>query len=102
MLYAASSETNTTDRIEIIITVSGMQESISAINESSQQLITLTQRLSAKEGFNREDQEVIAQLATALNNNADAINNIAKALPQQFESAQGRINILLDRVVHDL
>lgn len=97
MLYALSVEHNQTQesRVEIIITVAGMQESVDAITKSSQQLITLTRQLSNKKEFSSEDQKVITALAQALNNNADAINNIAQTLPNQFDQLEGgAINLL--------
>ena len=96
-LLLSANDNNTTEssRIEIVITVAGMQESVDAITNSSQQLIVLTKQLSNKKEFSSEDQKVITALAQALNNNAEAINNIAKALPQQFEKVQGSaVNIL--------
>jgi len=83
-------------RIEIVITVAGMQESVDAITKSSKQLIVLTKQLSNKKEFSNEDQKVITALAQALNNNAEAINNIAAALPQQFDKVQGSTANIVD------
>ena len=95
ILSADDANVTQPSRIEIIITVAGMQESVDAITKSSDQLIVLTKQLSNKKEFSSEDQKVITALAQALNNNAEAINNIATALPQQFEKVEGSaVNIL--------
>ena len=94
---AASDQNKTaTHHVEVIITVAGVQETVASINETSQQIAALTQRLSDKGDFSPEDYEVITALTQALNHNADAVNNIADALPKQFENAQGGINDILD------
>ena len=96
-LTLSANDVNVTQpsRIEIVITVAGMQESVDAITKSSKQLIVLTKQLSNKKEFSSEDQKVITALAQALNNNAEAINNIASALPQQFDKVQGSaVNIV--------
>ncbi len=94
-LSATDANVTQPSRIEIIITVAGMQESVDAITKSSKQLIVLTKQLSNKKEFSSEDQKVITALAQALNNNAEAINNIATALPQQFDKVQGSaVNIV--------
>ena len=94
-LSAADANVTQPSRIEVVITVAGMQESVDAITKSSNQLIILTKQLSNKKEFSSEDQKVITALAQALNNNAEAINNIATALPQQFEKVQGSaVNIV--------
>ena len=94
-LSAADANVTEPSRIEVVITVAGMQESVDAITKSSNQLIVLTKQLSNKKEFSSEDQKVITDLAQALNNNAEAINNIATALPQQFEKVQGSaVNIV--------
>ena len=94
---AASDQNRTaTHRVEVIITVAGVQDTVASINETSRQIAALTQRLSDKGDFSPEDHEVIAALTQALNHNADAVNNIAGALPKQFENAQGGINDLLE------
>jgi len=94
-LSAADANVTEPSRIEVVITVAGMQESVDAITKSSNQLIVLTKQLSNKKEFSSEDQKVITALAQALNNNAEAINNIATALPQQFEKVQGSaVNIV--------
>ena len=88
-----STETN---RIEIIVTIAGMQETVTSIQESSKQIVQLTKQLSHKGEFTRKDQVLIVGLTKALNNNAEAINNIAIALPQQLENAEGGVNNILD------
>ncbi len=94
-LSATDANVTQPSRIEIVITVAGMQESVDAITKSSKQLIVLTKQLSNKKEFSSEDQKVITALAQALNNNAKAINNIATALPQQFDRVQGSaVNIV--------
>jgi len=95
---AATSDQNstTTSRIEIVITVAGVQETVASIAKSSEQIAALTERLSSKEEFTTQDHELITALTKALNSNADAINKIADALPKQFEEAQDGINMLLD------
>ena len=94
-LSANDTNVTQTSRIEVVVTVAGMQESVDAITKSSNQLIVLTKQLSNKKEFSSEDQKVITALAQALNNNAEAINNIATALPQQFEKVQGSaVNIV--------
>lgn len=97
---AASDQNSTaTNRIEVIITVAGVQETVASIEKSSQQIAVLTEQLSNKEDFTSKDHELIAALTEALNNNAKAINNIADALPKQFENAQGGINNILESAV---
>ena len=94
-LSANDANVTQSSRIEIVITVAGMQESVDAITKSSKQLVALTKQLSNKKEFSSEDQKVITALAQALNNNAEAINNIASALPQQFNKVQGSaVNIV--------
>ena len=56
----------------------------------------LTKQLSTKGEFTSRDQELIVGLTKALNNNAEAINNIANALPKQFENVEGGVNNILD------
>ncbi len=100
MNAAASDQNDTiTNRIEVIITIAGVQETVASIEKSSQQIAALTQQLSNKEDFTSKDHELIAALTEALNNNAKAINNIADALPKQFENAQGGINNILESAV---
>lgn len=94
---AASDQNSTkTSRIEVIITVAGVQETVASIEKSSQQIAALTEQLSNKEDFTSKDHELITALTEALNNNANAINNIADALPKQFENTQSGINTILD------
>lgn len=96
-LDAATSDLNsTTSRIEVIVTIAGVQETVASIQKSSDQIVQLTKQLSTKGEFTSKDQELIAGLTKALNNNADAINNIAKALPKQFETVEGGVNNILD------
>lgn len=96
--HAAVTDNNSTStsRIEIIITVAGVEETVASIEKSTAQIAALTKQLSDKEDFTTEDHELITALTKALNNNADAINNIAEALPKQFENAQGGINTIID------
>ena len=93
---ASDQNSTTTSRIEVIITVAGVQETVASIEKSSKQIAALTQQLSNKEDFTSKDHELITALTDALNNNANAINNIAIALPKQFEKVQGGINNILD------
>lgn len=97
--FAADDNSTKTSRIEIVITVAGVQETVASIEKSSQQIAALTKQLSNKEEFTTQDHELIMALSDALNNNADAINNIADALPRQFENAQGGITTLLESAV---
>lgn len=96
--HAAVTDNNSTStsRIEIIVTVAGVEETVASIEKSTAQIAALTKQLSDKEDFTTEDHELITALTKALNNNADAINNIAEALPKQFENAQGGINTIID------
>lgn len=96
--HAAVTDNNSTStsRIEIIITVAGVEETVASIEKSTAQIAALTKQLSDKEDFTSRDHELITALTKALNNNADAINNIAEALPKQFENAQGGINTIID------
>lgn len=100
-ISAFASDRNTTapNRIEVIITVAGVQETVASIEKSSRQIAALTERLSEKKDFTNEDHELIAALTKALNSNAKAINNIADALPRQFENMQGGINSVLESAV---
>lgn len=97
-LAAADTEQNGTrvNRIEVVITVAGMQESVQAIEKSSQHLAALTKQLSNKEEFTPKDQQLIVALTEALNRNAAAVNNIAEALPKQFKEAEAGINTIVD------
>ncbi len=96
-LNAVASDVNsTTSRIEVIVTIAGVQETVASIQESSNQIVQLTRQLSSKGKFTTKDQELIVGLTKALNNNAEAINNIANALPKQFENVEGGVNNILD------
>jgi hypothetical protein len=97
-LAAAASDQNSSraNRIEVVITVAGMQESVRAIEKSSQHLAELTRQLSNKQDFSPKDRQLIAALTDALNRNAAAVNNIADALPKQFKEAETGINTLLE------
>jgi len=99
-LAAAASDQNATrvNRIEVVITVAGMQESVRAIEKSSQHLAALTQQLSNKQDFTPKDQQLIVALTEALNRNAAAVNHIADALPKQFKEAEAGINTIVDNV----
>ena len=97
-LESSASDVNstTTSRIEVVVTIAGVQETVASIQESSQQIVQLTKQLSNKGEFTSRDQELIVGLTQALNNNAEAINKIAIALPQQFKNAEGGVNNILD------
>ena len=86
-----------TSRIEVVITVAGVRETVASIQKSTEEIAALTDRLSEKKDFTSQDQKLISALTDALNNNAKAINKIADALPKQFEAAQGGINTILDK-----
>ncbi len=94
----ATAETNTTQthRIEVVVTVAGMQETADSIQQTSQQVAALTRRLSEKKEFTSEEHQLIAELTNALNNHAVAVNNIANALPKQLEEIQGSAISILD------
>lgn len=100
MLFAsvAIAETNSTQthRIEVTVTVAGMQETADSIQQTSQQVAALTERLSEKKEFTEEDHKLITELTNALNNHAVAVNNIANALPKQLEEIQGSAIGILD------
>jgi len=97
-LAAAASDQNSTrvNRVEVVITVAGMQESVRAIEQSSQHLAALTQQLSNKQDFTPKDQQLIVALTEALNRNAAAVNHIADALPKQFKEVEAGINTIVD------
>ena len=97
-LQAITSDINNTktSRIEVVVTIAGVEETVASIQESSEQIVQLTKQLSTKEEFTSRDQELIVGLTKALNNNAEAINNIANALPKQFENVEGGVNNILD------
>lgn len=95
-LFASDANATKTSRIEIVITLAGVQETVASIEKSTQQIAALTQQLSNKNDFSADDAEVIRSLTNALNNNAEAVNNIARALPEQMEKAQGGLNAILD------
>ncbi len=97
-INAAASDLNstTTSRIEVIVTIAGVEETVASIQESSNQIVQLTRQLSNKGEFTTKDQELIVGLTKALNNNAEAINNIANALPKQFENVEGGVNNILN------
>lgn len=95
-LFASDANATKTSRIEIVITLAGVQETVASIEKSTQQIAALTQQLSNKNDFSADDAEVIRSLTNALNNNAEAVNNIAQALPEQMEKAQGGLNAILD------
>lgn len=92
----ASDQNSSATRIEVIITVAGIQETVASIEKSSQQIAVLTQQLSNKEDFTTKDHELIRGLTKALNRNADAVNSVAEALPRQFEKAEVGINSMLN------
>lgn len=94
---ASDQNSTATSRIEVVITVAGVQETVASIEKSSQRIAALTERLSNKEEFTAQDHALITALTKALNNNADAINKIADALPKQFEEVEGGINTILDK-----
>lgn len=100
LLYTAplSAETNTTTthRIDVIVTVAGMQETAASVEQTARQIATLTERLSDKKEFTPEDHALIASLTEALNRNADAVNAVASALPKQLEQIQGSATGILD------
>ena len=93
---ASDLNSTTTSRIEVIVTIAGVEETVASIQESSNQIVQLTKQLSSKGEFTSKDQELIVGLTKALNKNAEAINNIAKALPKQFENVEGGVNHILD------
>lgn len=93
---ASDLNSTTTSRIEVIVTIAGVQETVASIQKSSNQIVELTKQLSTKGEFTSRDQELIVGLTKALNNNAEAINNIANALPKQFENVEGGVNNILD------
>ncbi len=95
-LFASDANATKTSRIEIVITLAGVQETVASIEKSTQQIAALTQQLSDKNDFSADDAAVIRSLTNALNNNAEAVNNIAQALPEQMEKAQGGLNAILD------
>lgn len=94
--FAADDNATKTSRIEIVITVAGVKETVASIQESSRQIALLSRQLSDKEEFTDKDHALIAGLTQALSKNADAINNIATALPKQFDEAQSGITTLLN------
>lgn len=96
-----ASEQNSTNvnRIEVIVSIAGMQKTVNSIENTSQQIVALTKELSNKQDFTNKDRKVIASLTEALNNNAKSINNIAIALPKQFEKAESGINNIIDTTV---
>ena len=91
---ALAVETNST-KVEIIITISGMQETVASLEKSAQQITALTKSLSTKKEFTTKDHELITNLTLALNNNANAINKIATAIPSQFEKVEKGINNII-------
>ena len=96
---ASDLNSTATSRIEVVITVAGVRETVASIQKSTEEIAALTDRLSEKKDFTRQDQKLISALTDALNNNARAINKIADALPKQFEAAQGGINTILDKAM---
>jgi len=98
-MIASELDSTNVNRIEVVVTIAGMQKTVNSIENTSQQIVALTKQLSNKKDFTNKDHEVIASLSEALNNNAHAINNIALALPQQFEKAEGGINNIIDTTV---
>lgn len=92
----ASDENNTVSRIEVVITIAGVEESVASIEKSSQQIAILTEHLSDKKAFTPKDHELISALTKALNNNAEAINRVAEVMPQEFEKAKAGVNSILD------
>lgn len=92
----ASDNNSTVGRIEVVITIAGVQETVASIEKSSRQIATLTEHLSDKEAFTEKDHELISALTKALNNNAEAINRVAEVMPQEFEKAKAGVNSILD------
>lgn len=95
-VLASDKNLTTINKVEIVITVAGIQETIDSIEKSSQQIVSLTQKISNKEDFTKEDHKLITNLTKALNNNADAINNIAIAMPKQFKKVEGGIDNIIN------
>jgi len=93
---ASDKNLTTVNKVEIVITVAGIQETVDSIEKSSQQIVSLTQKISNKEDFTKEDHKLITNLTKALNNNADAINNIAIAMPKQFKKVEGGIDNIIN------
>lgn len=100
---ATSVDANTTKthRIEVTVTVAGMQETADSIRQTSQEIATLTEKLSNKEDFTEQDREHITALAAALTKNAEAVNRIADALPNQLQEIQGSAVNLIDQAATD-
>lgn len=94
---AAASESNaTTARVELVITVSGLEKTVAAIEQSSRQIALLTAHLSDKQEFTPQDRETVMALTAALNRNADAVNRVATLFPEQMEKAVSGVNGMLD------
>ena len=95
-IFASDKNATTVNKVEIIVRVAGIQETVDSIEKSSQQIVALTQKISNKEDFTKKDHKLIANLTQALNNNANAINNIALAIPKQFEKVEDGIDNIID------
>ena len=95
-IFASDKNATTVNKVEIIVRVAGIQETVDSIEKSSQQIVALTQKISNKEDFTKKDHKLIANLTKALNNNANAINNIALAIPKQFEKVEDGIDNIID------
>ena len=97
-ISAAPLENNTTSvhRIDVTLTVAGMQESAASIEQTARQIALLTERLSDKKSFTPEDHRLITALTEALNRNAAAVNNVANALPTQLKAVQESTTGILD------
>jgi len=96
-LVAADSNTTLTHRVEVVVTVAGMQESAEAIEQTAREIAALSERLSTKRDFTESDRHVIAELSRALSRNAEAVNAVAHALPSELDRVQNGASALLDQ-----
>lgn len=96
LLLFAENNTTADHRIDVIVTVAGMQETARSIEQTSRQIAELTRHLSDKASFTPEDHRLIAALTEALGRNADAITKMADILPKELDQLQSSANNVLD------
>ena len=95
-LFAENNATSL-HRVEVIVTVAGMQESAEAVRTTAREIAVLTRKLSERSDFSAEDREHIDALSRALERNAAAVEKIADVLPAELSRLQNGAGDLLDR-----
>ncbi len=95
-LFAENNATSL-HRVEVIVTVAGMQESAEAVRATAREIALLTRKLSERSDFSAEDRKHIDALSRALERNAAAVEKVADVLPAELSRLQNGAGDLLDR-----